>query len=55
MFVANQSIANYNQILFSKRAKLFSDTVFIVAIKWKLWPFFNSGESQFSSSHLLLL
>lgn len=33
MFVANQSIANCNQTLFSKLAKLFSHTEFIIAIK----------------------
>lgn len=33
MFVANQSVANCNQTLFSKLAKLFSHTEFIVAIK----------------------
>lgn len=32
MFVANQGIANCNQTLFSKLAKLFSNTEFIVAI-----------------------
>lgn len=36
MFVANESVANCNQTMFSELAKLFSDTEFIVAIKIKL-------------------